>query len=146
MLYRMFRFGFRLLFRLVYRWEIRGAEHVPSEGAVVVCCNHINNLDPPLLGSALERPIRFMAKEELFKIPVLSFLIRRFGAFPVNRGAADKRAVKQALTFLKQGEVLGVFPEGTRSRTGELGAGHTGAAFIALKGKAQVVPAAVIGP
>ncbi|PTX59883.1 1-acyl-sn-glycerol-3-phosphate acyltransferase [Melghirimyces profundicolus] len=146
MWYRCFHFLFRVLFSTLYRVEIRGAENIPSSGPVVVCCNHINTLDPPLLGSAMERPVRFMAKRELFDIPVLSFLIRRFGAFPVNRGATDKRALKQALEVLKQGEVLGVFPEGTRSKSGKLGKAHTGAAFIALKGGARLVPAAIIGP
>ncbi|SMO42016.1 lysophospholipid acyltransferase family protein [Melghirimyces algeriensis] len=146
MLYRTFRLLFRFLFRLFYRWEIEGVKHIPSQGPVVICCNHINNLDPPIVGAAANRPVRFMAKEELFKVPVLSFLLRRFGAFPVKRGSTDKRALKSALEVLKQGEVLGVFPEGTRSRDGSLGKAHNGASFIALKGKAKVVPAAVIGP
>lgn len=146
MLYRFFRILFRLFFTVFYRWEIQGLEHIPSRGGVVVCCNHINNLDPPLIGAAMERQVRFMAKEELFRIPVLSPLIRKFGAFPVQRGSGDKKALKRALEVLKQGEVLGVFPEGTRSKTGELGKGHPGASFIALKGEAEVVPAAIVGP
>ncbi|MFD1427783.1 1-acyl-sn-glycerol-3-phosphate acyltransferase [Kroppenstedtia sanguinis] len=146
LLYKFFRGFFRLFFAVFYRWEVRGLEHVPDQGGVVVCCNHISNLDPPLVGSAMRRPVRFMAKEELFRVPVLSFLIRNFGAFPVQRDTADKRAVKKALSILKQGGVVGVFPEGTRSKTGELGEAHAGASFIALKGEGQVVPAAIIGP
>ncbi|OYD09737.1 lysophospholipid acyltransferase family protein [Paludifilum halophilum] len=146
MWYRSFRALFRAFFAVLYRWKVDGLEHIPKEGPVVICSNHINNLDPPLVGSALQRPIRFMAKEELFKIPVLSFLLPRFGAFPVKRGASDKRALKKSLQLLGKGEVLGVFPEGTRSKTGELGEAHTGAAFIALKGNATVIPAAIIGP
>ncbi|MFD1436630.1 lysophospholipid acyltransferase family protein [Kroppenstedtia eburnea] len=146
LLYTIFRAFFRLFFTVFYRWEVRGLERIPDREGVVICCNHISNLDPPLLGSAMHRPVRFMAKEELFRIPVLSFLIRKFGAFPVQRGSADKRAIKKALSILKQGEVLGVFPEGTRSKTGKLGEAHTGASFIALKGEGQVVPAAIVGP
>lgn len=144
--YKSFWVFFRIFFTVFYRWEVRGQEHIPERGGTVVCCNHISNLDPPLLGSAMRRPIRFMAKEELFRIPVFSSLIRKFGAFPVQRGSADKRALKKALSILKQGEVLGVFPEGTRSKTGKLGEAHTGASFIALKGEAEVVPAAIVGP
>ncbi|MDR6224525.1 lysophospholipid acyltransferase family protein [Desmospora profundinema] len=145
MWYRLFRQLFRMLFFCLYRWEVTGKEKVPAQGPVVVCCNHINNLDPPLVGSALKRQVRFMAKEELFKIPVISWLIRRFGAFPVSRGSTDKRALKTALELLKDGELLGVFPEGTRSKTGELGQAHSGAAFIALKSDAVLVPAAITG-
>lgn len=146
MLYRFFRGFFRLLFTLLFRWEVKGTEYIPQEGPVVICCNHISNFDPPLLGSSIQRPIRFMAKEELFKVPILSFFIRSFGAFSVSRGGQDKRALKTALALLKNGEVLGIYPEGTRSKTGELGKAHSGAAFIALRGKAVVIPAAIVGP
>ncbi|MFC4078112.1 lysophospholipid acyltransferase family protein [Salinithrix halophila] len=145
MSYRFFCNLFRLLFRLFYKWEKQGVENVPAKGPVVICCNHINNLDPPLLGASLERQVHFMAKEELFKIPVIGSLVHSFGSFPVSRGSADKRALKKALELLGEGRVLGVFPEGTRSKTGQLGQAHTGAAFIALKGEAVLVPAAVLG-
>lgn len=120
-------------------------EKIPATGPVIVSCNHIHNLDPPLVGTALTRQVRFMAKEELFRIPVISFLIRRFGAFPVSRGAGDKKALKTALAILDEGALLGLFPEGTRSKTGELGQAHTGAAYIALKSDAVLIPAAITG-
>lgn len=146
MLYRFFHFCFRLFFAVVYRWKVNGRDHIPDHGAVVICCNHIHNMDPPLLGSAIHRRVHFMAKEELFRIPILSFFIRRFGAFPVKRGANDRGALKQALTILDKKEVLGIFPEGTRSKTGKLGEAHLGAALIALRGNAVIVPAAIVGP
>lgn len=87
-----------------------------------------------------------MAKQELFRIPLFSMLIRVLGAFPVKRGSGDLQALKQALRLLQEEKVLGIFPEGTRSRDGKLGRAHTGAALIALRAGAPVVPAAIIGP
>jgi 1-acyl-sn-glycerol-3-phosphate acyltransferase len=145
MLYQIFRFGFRILFRYGLRWIVIGKEHVPNEGAVVVCCNHRSNLDPPLVGSPMQRQVFFMAKEELFKIPLISSLIRRFGAFPVRRGVNDKQAIKHTLHLLRENNILAIFPEGTRSLDGRLGKGHTGAAMFALKTNATVIPAAIIG-
>lgn len=146
MLYSFCRFLFRSFFAIAYRWKVEGVENIPSHGAVVICSNHIHNMDPPLIGSAASRKVYFMAKEELFRIPILSFFIRRFGAFPVKRGASDRNALKNALAILQQKKVLGIFPEGTRSKTGELGEAHPGAALIALRGDALVVPVAIIGP
>jgi 1-acyl-sn-glycerol-3-phosphate acyltransferase len=146
MLYPFARWVFRCFFTLVYRWKVDGSHHIPADGPVVVCCNHIGNLDPPLVGSAIQRKVNFMAKEELFRVPLLRPLIQTLGAFPVKRGASDKRAIKHALQLLEQNQVLVIFPEGTRSKTGELGEGRPGAAFLALKSNATVVPAAIIGP
>ncbi|GAB7386243.1 lysophospholipid acyltransferase family protein [Bacillaceae bacterium] len=146
MMYRFFRFLFRVFFRLVFRWEIIGGDRVPKSGAVVLCCNHISNWDPPFLGAAAERKVSFMAKKELFAIPGLAWIIRKFGAFPVKRGASDKSALVQALQILEAGGVLGIFPEGTRSKTGTLGKAYPGAALIALKSNALVIPVAIIGP
>lgn len=146
MLYRLGRVLFRLFFAVCYRWEVVGKEHIPDRGPVVICPNHIHNLDPPLVGSAIDRKVHFMAKEELFRIPILAPIIRRLGAFPVRRGASDRKAFKRAVEILQEGKVLAIFPEGTRSRNGRLGKAHPGAALIALKGNADVVPAAIIGP
>ncbi len=111
-----------------------------------MCANHISNLDPPLLGAGIDRQVHFMAKEELFRIPVISFLITKFGAFPVKRGAGDRGAIRTALSLLEEGKILGIFPEGTRSKTGEVGAGLPGVAMFALKSQATVVPVAIVGP
>lgn len=146
MLYYLFRAFFRVFFRIFYPYKVIGHEHIPAEGGVLLCCNHISNLDPPLLGSSMKRKVSYMAKEELFKIPVLSFLIRSFGAFPVKRGASDRQALKKSLTLLKEGKVLGIFPEGTRSKTGELGKAFSGVGLFALKEDSTVIPAAIVGP
>ncbi len=130
----------------IYRFEIIGLEHFPKDGGVLLCSNHINNLDPPVVGITAPRPIIFMAKEELFKSPFMKKLMIKLNVFPVKRGKNDREALRMALSVLKENQVLGVFPEGTRSKTGELGKGMAGAGFFALRTKANVVPCAIIGP
>jgi 1-acyl-sn-glycerol-3-phosphate acyltransferase len=144
--YIVFRRLFRMLFLVLYRWQVVGAEHIPKEGPVILCANHISLWDPPLLGAGIERQVHFMAKEELFRIPVISFFIKKFGAFPVKRGAGDRNAIRTALKLLEEGKIFGIFPEGTRSKTGEPGAGMTGVAMFALKSNAAVIPVAIVGP
>jgi 1-acyl-sn-glycerol-3-phosphate acyltransferase len=144
--YIFLRGCFRLLFASVYRWKIEGHEHVPTEGSAVICSNHISLWDPLLVGSAVKRDVRFMAKEELFHIPVISFFLKRILAFPVKRGQSDIRAIKTAIQVLRNQEILGIFPEGTRQKAGEPEEAQQGAAMIALKAKAPIIPVAVIGP
>lgn len=145
MIYNIVRLIFSLLFTVFFRWEIQGKENIPASGAVIIASNHLSNWDPPLVGSAIDRKLRFMAKEELFKIGFFAWLITKLGAFPVKRGGADRNAIRNALAILAGGEVLGVFPEGTRSKTGELGQAEPGVAMLALKSGAVVVPTAISG-
>lgn len=126
--------------------EVLGKEHFPKEGGVLLCANHIHNFDPPMVGITAPRPVHFMAKEELFNVPVLGKIVPHLNAFPVKRGMSDREALRKGLNVLKEGHVLGLFPEGTRSKTGELGKGLAGAGFFALRTDAQVVPCAIIGP
>ncbi|GLB58010.1 lysophospholipid acyltransferase family protein [Cytobacillus sp. NCCP-133] len=130
----------------IYRFEVIGRENFPSKGGVLLCSNHIDNLDPPVVGINAPRPVHFMAKEELFNVPVLGKLVPHLNAFPVKRGMSDREALRKGLGILKEGKVLGLFPEGTRSKTGELGEGLAGAGFFALRSDAYVMPCAVIGP
>ncbi|MBX9972847.1 1-acyl-sn-glycerol-3-phosphate acyltransferase [Cytobacillus firmus] len=130
----------------IYRFEVIGKENFPAEGGVLLCSNHIDNLDPPVVGINAPRPVYFMAKEELFKVPVLGKILPDLNAFPVKRGMSDREALRKGLGILKEGNVLGLFPEGTRSKTGQLGKGLAGAGFFALRSEAHVVPCAIIGP
>ncbi|WP_026573307.1 lysophospholipid acyltransferase family protein [Bacillus sp. UNC438CL73TsuS30] len=130
----------------LYRIEAIGTENIPKEGGVLLCSNHINNFDPPVVGIMIARTVYYMAKEELFAVPILGGIIRRCNAFPVKRGMSDRDALRKGLSVLKEGHILGIFPEGTRSKTGELGKGLAGVGFFALRSNAQVVPCAVIGP
>ncbi|KML46201.1 MULTISPECIES: lysophospholipid acyltransferase family protein [Cytobacillus] len=130
----------------IYRFEVFGKENFPKEGGVLLCSNHIDNLDPPVVGINAPRPVYFMAKEELFNVPVLGKILPDLNAFPVKRGMSDREALRKGLGILKEGNVLGLFPEGTRSKTGQLGKGLAGAGFFALRSEAHVVPCAIIGP
>ena len=130
----------------LYRIQIIGKENIPRDGGVLICSNHIDNLDPPVVGLTCPRTIHFMAKEELFHAPILKHILPTINVFPVKRGMSDKKAIRTGLTLLKDGKVLGLFPEGTRSKTGELGKGLAGAGFFALRTDAAIVPCAVIGP
>lgn len=136
----------KMVLNPVYRFDTAGLENFPKEGGVLLCANHIENFDPPVVGITAPRPVHFMAKEELFSIPVLGKIISNVNAFPVKRGFNDREALRKGLSVLKEGHVLGLFPEGTRSKTGELGKGMAGAGFFALRSNAAVVPCAIIGP
>ncbi|HEY4549962.1 MAG TPA: lysophospholipid acyltransferase family protein [Bacillus sp. (in: firmicutes)] len=130
----------------IYQFRVIGKENLPSEGGVLLCTNHIHNFDPIVVGITSPRPIHFMAKEELFTVPILGKIMPLINAFPVKRGLSDRGALRKGLGILKEGNVLGLFPEGTRSKTGELGEGLAGAGFFALRSNAHIVPCAIIGP
>jgi 1-acyl-sn-glycerol-3-phosphate acyltransferase len=134
----------RFLLFFIWRWDVEGLENFPSEGPVIVVANHVSYWDPVLIGSALPRQVFFMAKKELFSIPVLGFSLKSWGVFPVDRSRPDRGAIKRALDLLKQGQVVVVFPEGTRSKTGSLLPPSTGAAYFATRTGAPVCPAAII--
>ena len=116
MLYTILRIIFAIFFQVLFRAKTYGKEHLPAEGPVILAANHMSNWDPPLLATFLPRPVSYMAKIELFEHPIFGAAIRRCHAFPVKRGAADRGAIKAAINVLKQGRVLGLFPEGTRNR------------------------------
>ncbi|HTD32276.1 MAG TPA: lysophospholipid acyltransferase family protein [Candidatus Elarobacter sp.] len=130
--------------RATFRFRVVGAEKVPPSGGLIVAANHISNLDPPLLGIALPRPVSYMAKKELFAMPVLKQLILRLNAFPVDREAGGTAAIRAALRMLKEGRCVGIFPEGGRNVTGT-NEEKAGAAFLAAASGAPVVPAAIVG-
>jgi 1-acyl-sn-glycerol-3-phosphate acyltransferase len=130
----------------IYQYKVIGIENFPADGGVLLCSNHISNFDPPTVGIAAPRQVHFMAKEELFSAPVIGKILPHINAFPVKRGMSDREALRKGLGILKEGKVLGLFPEGTRSKTGEVGKGLAGAGFFALRSKAHIVPCAVIGP
>ena len=145
MLYAILKVVFSTFFRVLFRAEIIGAENIPRDGAIILAANHLSNWDPPFLACFLERQVSYMAKQELFDIPLFGTAIRHCHAFPVKRGEADRSAIKNAVAILKKGRCLGLFPEGTRSRTGELGKAEAGVGLIAAMTGAPLVPAAISG-
>ena len=127
------------------RLRIEGMEHVPRSGPVVVVANHLHNADPVVLSVAFPRPLHFMTKKEAFANPFTAAIARRVGAFPVDRGKADRGAIRHAEAALAQGIAVGIFPEGTRSVTQALRRAYPGAALIALRSGAPVLPVAITG-
>jgi len=146
-LYRSFvLFVARLLTTAYVReYEFAGREHVPKSGPLIVASNHLNNADPPFLARALGRPPIFMAKKEMVDKRVRGALFRAWGTFPVRRGEADRAALRAAEDVLRRGEVLLMFPEGTRSRTGSMNHAHPGTGLIALRTGAPILPIAITG-
>jgi 1-acyl-sn-glycerol-3-phosphate acyltransferase len=134
-----------LFFRLWFRLRVEGREHEPAQGGVLAVCNHASAVDPPIAGTALRRPARYMAKDELFKVPVLGAWLTSIGAFGVRRGEADRQSIRTSIQILQQNGVLVMFPEGTRSADGRLREPEPGAAMIALRAGATVLPMAVVG-
>lgn len=130
---------------LFCRFHCEGREYVPLRGGCILTCNHVMGPDFIVIGYASPRQIKFMAKQELFeKHRMLTWLLETCGTFPIRRGDTDLAAVEHAINLVKAGDVLGMFPEGTRSRTGKLQRGRSGAARVAILAQAPVIPAVVI--
>jgi 1-acyl-sn-glycerol-3-phosphate acyltransferase len=145
-LYRLFKWSVvSPMLHLYFRGKIYGAEHVPLEGPLVVVSNHASDFDPPMLSSCVGRPVAFMAKEELFQVPVLKQAITLYGAYPVKRGSADRSAIRAALASLAQGWAAGVFITGTRTPDGRVTDPKLGAAMIAAKAQAPILPVCLWG-
>ena len=144
MLYYVIRGLFYLIYSIFFRLRIEWIGKVPEKGPAILISNHCSAWDPPLTVIATARPVYFMAKEELFRMPVFSFVLPRIHVFPVRRGVADRQAIRTSLEILRRGELLGLFPEGTRSKDGVLSGAEPGAAMFALRSQAPVIPVALI--
>jgi len=144
-LYQALWYLVRLLLHLLFGFRAEGEENVPREGPVILAANHLSVLDPIVIGAGIRRPVSFLARSELFRLPFLSRLLPRLYAIPVERGQSDLSAIKGAIRALERGMAFGIFPEGTRSRTGKLQPFKTGVAAIALRTGSPVVPVAVVG-
>ena len=132
------------LFRILFRGRVSGRRNVPMQGSLVVVANHGSHLDPPLLGHALGRPVAFMAKAELFRVPLLGPLIRALAAYPVKRGASDREAIRIATARLNEGWATGVFLDGTRQADGRINQPLPGAALLAARSGSPLLPVAII--
>lgn len=124
----------------IFRIEIVNEHNIPENGSCMVCMNHISSWDPPVVVLSFKRRVRFMAKYELFKIPVVSWVLKAMNTIPLRRGASDIAAFKAAISALKNNEVIGIFPTGTRERIKKNAPVKSGAALIAIKSGAPVVP------
>ncbi len=134
------RIIYRFLARIVYKIEIEGIENVPKTGKLIMCSNHKTNMDPLFLMAFFPRQPLFMGKAEAFKNPVIGYLLRCLGAFPVSRGTGDRNAIETALEILGEEKVLAMFPEGTRVKNGERVAAKKGVGIMATTADAPVIP------
>jgi 1-acyl-sn-glycerol-3-phosphate acyltransferase len=130
--------------RILWRAHAVGAENVPASGPLIIACNHVSYLDPPVMGCFCPRRISYMAKKELFEIPILNTAIRALGAYAVDRRGSAAAAIKRSLQVLEEGGTIGIFPEGTRNLSGTV-TPQTGVALLASLANAPVVPACIRG-
>ncbi len=143
-IYEMLRWFLLIVVAIIVRLSVYGLNNVPARGPLILAPNHLAWVDIPIIALYIPRKVVYMAKEEWFR-GKLAWLIRFLGAFPVKRGEADRQALRTAEEQLRQGKILGIFPEGTRSRSRTLAKGHAGMAMIALRTGVPVVPVAIWG-
>lgn len=143
--YKIIKGSARFLLSLIYRVEIEGKEYIPKEGRSIVSSNHFSLMDPIVIAAFLPRKVNYMAKEELFSNKLFASFLNKIGVFPVKRGGADIGAIRTALKILSNEEVFGIFPEGTRSKPGEILKAKPGSAMIAIRSQSPVIPVAVMG-
>lgn len=137
--------GFRLMYATYFRWRVYHPERVPLSGPVILASNHLSFLDPPLVGSGVPRPINYLARKTLFRFPGIGALLRSWNAVPVDRDGGSASGLKEILDRLKRGGAIIMFPEGTRSLTGELQPARSGIGLAIIKSAAPVVPVRVFG-
>ncbi len=137
--------AFRLLFATWFRWRVLNAERVPRSGPVILASNHASFIDPPLVGAGVRRHVSFLARESLFDIPVLAAILRSWRVVPVDRDGGSGRGLKAILARLDAGGVILLFPEGTRTRDGQLQTARAGIGLAVIKSTAPVAPARVFG-
>lgn len=143
--YRIAWLLFRLMYSTYFRWRIYHRERVPVEGPVILASNHASFLDPPLVGSALPRPINYLARESLFRFPLVGAILRSWNAVPVDREGGGAKGLKMILDRLLAGGGIILFPEGTRTRDGQLQPARSGIGLTVIKSTAPVVPVRVFG-
>lgn len=145
MFYRIARVICKFIITIIFLPRFEGLENADIEGGYLVCPNHKSNLDPVVAGIVQKRQLKFLAKEELFRFKPFGALITKLGAYPIKRNHADLGALKAAMSLLKEGHPIVIFPQGMRSKTVELSQGKQGAAMLAIKMKVPVLPMGISG-
>lgn len=145
MFYKVIRAIVKVILKFIYKIEVVGKENIRLEGNLVLSSNHTHILDPVVLAVIFPRQVHFMAKQELFKNKVLSYIFTKLGAFPINREETDLSAIRMALKVLKQDKVLGIFPEGTRVKEFDLNNVKAGTALLSVRSKSPVQPIYIEG-
>lgn len=142
MFYEIARGLVNFVFHIWFHITVVGKENIPNaKGGYIIASNHVSNNDPPMVGVVFKGKYTFMAKDELFHLnPIFTWLIKKLGAFPVKRGSKDTHAIDNALESLNNGRIFVIFPEGTRSKDGELGKPKSGVSLVAARAHVPVVP------
>src|SRR5450759_5018249 len=137
--------GYRALFKLYFRWRVYNAERVPLDGGVILASNHASYLDPPLVGSGVKRGINYLARENLFRFPIMGWVLRQWQVVPVDRDGGGAAGLRAILDRLLAGGAIILFPEGTRTRDGKLQPARSGIGLTVISSSALVGPARVFG-
>lgn len=145
MLYSIAKGIIWVFFHIFYRISIKGHDNIPEDKGALICPNHYHWLDPLLVAICIKKPVRFMAKYELFQKPILGFILTKIYAYPVKRGEADLCAIKNTLRILKDKQLVGIFPEGTRVKGGKLGKANPGVAVFSVKTGSPAIPVLISG-
>ena len=145
MLYEIAHVVVSILARIFLRLRVVGGQNIPTKGGAIIASNHVSYLDIPLLGCALDRRADYLGKSELFRNKLLSFFFRRLGGIPIRRGGVDRSALTEVVTRLKAGRLVVYYPEGKRSRTGELQPLKPGIGMVAARAGVPIVPAFIEG-
>lgn len=143
--YYVFWCLFRFLYATYFRWRIYSPGHVPLEGPVILAANHASFLDPPLVGAALRRPLNYLARDTLFPIPIVGWLLRLWKVVPVDRDGGGAGGLRAIFDRLLQGGAILLFPEGTRTRDGRLQPARSGIGLVVIKSSVPVVPVRIWG-
>lgn len=144
-IYRLLRMFFSLYLRIFHRLRVKGLHHIPARGPVIICANHTSYFDSMLLALCTLRQVHFLIYRSFYHHPLLGWFVRKCGAIPVSQNGMDKAAMSAALSILRRGGIIGIFPEGMLSRSGLPGEGKPGAALLAAATGAAIVPVTISG-
>lgn len=145
MFYVIIKGIFFVIARLFFRYRVFGGENVPREGGIIIASNHISYLDIPFLGCGINRRADFVGKSELFRNRIVGWVFRKLEAFPIKRGKIDKGAISEAVKRLREGRVIVIYPEGTRSKDGRLSKPKAGIGMVVARSGARVIPSFIMG-
>ena len=143
--YYIVKFACWLILRLGFGLEVRGQNHVPTSGGFLLACNHASYLDPPVLGSACPRRVAFMARWTLYRHPLMRWFNRAMHCIPLDRDEGGLKAIREAARRLQSGEGVGIFPEGRRQWSGDLGEAKRGVGLVAAQGRVPIIPVLIHG-
>jgi 1-acyl-sn-glycerol-3-phosphate acyltransferase len=144
-IFTFIRFSVYILFKIIFRMKVYGRENIPTSGRLILCSNHLSYIDPVMMGLCIKRQICFMAKAQLFTNKFVTAVVTWFNAYPVNRGAFDRQAIRNSVAILNAEQMIGLYPEGTRSTDGVIREGHHGVGLISIMACSPVLPVAITG-